>query len=199
MNYLAHLLLSGSDPQVQVGGLLGDFLKGPVPASLPARVAQGVILHREIDRFTDSHPLFLRSRARISPERQRLGGILVDVFYDHFLALDWDAYSPEPLDHFASAAYAVLAAHQHCLPDNLVQALPTMRSQNWLLSYRDPTGIGTTIDRIAARRAPRLGRLVGGVEEMLADYQGFRDDFHAFFPAVQALAEAHLEKQGVSH
>lgn len=192
MNYLAHLLLSGADPQVRVGGLLGDFLKGPISAELPPGIAHGVALHRQIDRFTDHHSMFLRSRARISEGRRRLGGILVDVFYDHFLALDWDRYSDEPLERFAVASYDALDAESRWLPDNLAEAVPKMRSQNWLLGYRDPAGIGVAIDRIAARRAPRLDKLIGGVEEMLGDFDGFAADFRAFFPEVQAMARAYV-------
>ena len=89
MNFLAHALLSGEAEADRVGGLMGDFVKGPLPAGLPPDLAAGVALHRAIDSFADRHPAFAASRARVSPGRRRVGGILVDLFYDHLLARDW--------------------------------------------------------------------------------------------------------------
>ena len=82
MNFLAHTVLAGADEADRIGGLLGDFIKGPLPAGLPPALASGVALHRAIDGFVDRHPAFLASRARVSPLRRRVAGVLVDLFYD---------------------------------------------------------------------------------------------------------------------
>lgn len=89
MNFLAHAVLAGDDAADRIGGLLGDFVKGPLPAGLPPALASGVALHRAIDGFADHHPAFLASRARIGARRRRVAGALVDLFYDHLLARDW--------------------------------------------------------------------------------------------------------------
>lgn len=89
MNFLAHTVLAGIDEADRIGGLLGDFIKGPLPAGLPPALASGVALHRAIDGYADRHPAFLASRARISSRRRRVAGVLVDLFYDHLLARDW--------------------------------------------------------------------------------------------------------------
>ncbi len=86
MNYLAHFYLSGEDPHWRVGGLMGDFLRGPVPEALPPGVRAGVMLHRRIDAYTDAHPVVGRSRRRVRPALRRFAGIVVDMSYDHFLA-----------------------------------------------------------------------------------------------------------------
>ena len=101
MNYLAHLYLAGDDSELLIGGLMGDFVKGRVDPARPAAVRAGILLHRRVDSFTDQHPVVRRSKARIDPEFRRYAGILVDLFFDHFLACDWPAYSRQPLPQYA--------------------------------------------------------------------------------------------------
>ena len=92
MNYLAHLLLSGPDRDMQVGGLLGDFVKGPLKGELPTRVEQGIRLHRHIDTLTDGHPAFMAATRRLPGEWRRYRGILLDIYFDHLLACRWGHY-----------------------------------------------------------------------------------------------------------
>ncbi len=99
MNYLAHAVLAGPDPLLRLGGLMGDFVKGPLspaPAHLPERLTQGLRLHRAIDAYAETHPAFCTSRARVSAPRRRVAGIMVDMFYDHFLARGWAAWPTAP-------------------------------------------------------------------------------------------------------
>ena len=119
MNYLAHLLLAGDEEADQVGGLLGDFVRGPLPCGLPPDLAAGVALHRQVDSFTDAHPLFLRSRERVSAGRRRVSGIMVDLFYDHFLACHWARYCSLPLTRFTRLMYDRVAAREPHLPERL--------------------------------------------------------------------------------
>jgi hypothetical protein len=104
MNYLAHLHLAPDDAAARVGNLLGDFLKPSHAGHLPQALQQGMALHRQIDSHTDSHPLVARSKQRIAAERRRYAGILVDIFYDHFLAQHWPRFSSMPLADFTAAA-----------------------------------------------------------------------------------------------
>ena len=97
MNFLAHALLAGNDPALIVGGVVGDWIKGPLPGPLPPDLARGVALHRAIDSHAETHPAFQRSRNRVAPDRRRYAGILVDIFYDHLLARDWASLQPMPL------------------------------------------------------------------------------------------------------
>ena len=103
MNYLAHALLAGDHPADRIGGVIGDFVKGPLdplPAGLGPGLAAGVMLHRRIDSFADTHPAFLRSRGRVSAARRRVAGVMVDMFYDHFLARHWAHFSDQALGDF---------------------------------------------------------------------------------------------------
>lgn len=188
VNFLAHAYLAGPDPALQVGGMMGDFVKGPLPAGLPPDLAAGVALHRRIDSFTDAHPVFRRSRARVSPERRRYAGIMVDLFYDHFLARHWARFHVLPLEAFTAQVYGRLAARAGSLPPALVRILPSMRTEDWLGSYRAVEYVGLALDRMATHRLRQPNRLGGAGEELVRGYEGFEADFLEFLPAVAQSA-----------
>lgn len=188
MNFLAHAFLAGDAEADRIGGLMGDFVKGPLPAGLPPPLASGVALHRAIDSFADRHPAFIASRARISPLRRRVGGVLVDLFYDHLLARDWADYCAEPLDDYAVRLYAELDANTALLPERAREIADLMCRYNWLGSYRNVDAVGRAIDRMAIHRLSRVNPLGGGIEEFLADSDGFENDFRAFLPDAVAFA-----------
>ena len=189
MNFLAHAFLAGDVATDRVGGVLGDFVKGPLPAGLPAGLAAGVALHRAIDSFADRHPAFAASRARISATRRRVGGVLVDLFYDHLLAKEWEKYHPLPLSDYTTQIYTELRIHASELPAQANEIAVSMRRSDWLSSYRDIAHIGDAIDRMSVYRMRRANPLSGGVEEFLADAEGFHTDFIAFLPAALAFAQ----------
>lgn len=188
MNFLAHALLSGDAEADRVGGLMGDFIKGPLPAGLPPDLAGGVALHRAIDSFADRHPAFVASRARISPERRRVSGVLVDIFYDHLLARDWADHGQGVLEDYAARLYASLRVRSGLLPEKAREIAELMSSNDWLCSYRNVAAVGRVIDRMAVYRLRRTNPLGGGIEEFLADAAGFAADFRAFLPDAVAFA-----------
>lgn len=183
MNFLAHAFLAGTEPADRLGAMLGDFVKGPLPAGLPPDVAAGVALHRRIDSFADAHPAFRRSRARVSRRRQRYGGIMVDMFYDHLLARHWNDFSDEPIESFSAGIYALLEAHSQLLPQRLTEVLVFMKRDNWLVSYREVAEVGLALDRLSRHRLSHPNPLAGAVEELELGYAGFKSDFHDFLPA----------------
>jgi acyl carrier protein phosphodiesterase len=190
MNFLAHAWLAGPEEAYRVGGLLGDFIKGPVPESLPPGLAEGVRLHRAIDSYAEGHPAFRASRGRVSPERRRVAGIMVDMFYDHFLARHWAEYQPgEPLAAFTARHYALLGGLGADLPPRLARILPAMAAGDWLASYRDAASVAAALDRMATRLT-RANPLPGSGEELLADYAGFEADFRVFIEDARRFAEA---------
>jgi acyl carrier protein phosphodiesterase len=144
-----------------------------------------------IDAFTDSHPVVHRSRARIGGDYGHAGGILVDIFYDHFLALDWGRYSPEPLDAFTARLYGDIRAGTVHFPTEAREALERMMREDRLGSYRRLDGIEASLRRVSLRLAARIGRDLGlerGVSDLVANFEGLRDDFAEFFPQLQAHA-----------
>lgn len=180
MNFLAHAWLAGEGTEDRLGAMIGDFVKGPLPGDLPAGLAAGVELHRRVDSYADDHPAFRRSRERVSRERRRYGGIMVDMFYDHFLALHWSRFSPQPLEAYAATLYAQAETHLQSLPGRFHRTLVYMRDENWLLSYREPSAIAVTLDRLAEYRLRQPNRLGGGGAELLEDYLGYEADFFEF-------------------
>jgi acyl carrier protein phosphodiesterase len=193
MNFLAHALLAGDAPADRLGGLIGDFVKGPLPAGLPPDVAAGVALHRAIDVFADAHPAFRRSRARVSAERRRVAGVMIDMFYDHFLARHWPLFAAEPLEDFAARMYRLMGEHAALLPPRLALILPRMRDDDWLSAYRSADAIAAALERIALRLR-RTNTLAGSGEELLRHYAAFEADFFDFiadarrFTAMQRAA-----------
>jgi len=189
MNFLAHALLAGDAAADRIGGLLGDFIKGPLPAGLPPDLAAGVALHRAIDSFADRHPAFIASRARVSPLRRRVGGVLVDLFYDHLLARDWGEHAPDTLEDYTARLYLSLDDFAAVLPQRAWEVAARMREYDWLSSYRRVEAVGEAIDRMAVYRLRRANPLAGGIEEFLADPEGFAADFREFLPDALDFAE----------
>lgn len=193
MNYLAHAYLAGEADSDRLGGLMGDFVKGPLPCGLPSDLAAGVALHRRIDSYADTHPAFRRSRARVSAARRRYAGVMVDMFYDHLLASHWESYSAQALTQYTRGVYDLLDANAALLPERLGQVRIWMRKDDWLCAYRTLEGTGAALDRIARHRLSRPGTLPGAIEELARDYPGFKADFLEFMSdaiAMTALVRA---------
>lgn len=190
MNFLAHLFLGPQEPQRALGSLLGDFVKGPLDSlQLPEQVKQGVWLHRRIDGFTDAHPMVIRSKRRVSADRRRYAGIMVDMFYDHLLAAHWSRYSDLPIGRFTQDMYAVLLAQQTEIPDSAWPIIQRMAQQDWLTSYAELSNLHQAVNNIS-RRFTRVTTLPGGVAELETAYGGFEEDFLLFMPEVIEFARA---------
>ncbi|MEH2230408.1 MAG: ACP phosphodiesterase [Nostoc sp.] len=180
MNYLAHLFLSQYTTGFLIGGLLGDFVKGNVEHIYTGDIKKGIYLHRKIDVYTDTHNIFCSSKRLISPKRRRFAGILIDLFYDHFLAKNWSEYSNIELFHFSQHVYNVLQSNQDLLPESLKLILPSMISQDWLTSYREVAAVENALKRISAR-VKRENDIKSGIEDLLSNYQQLESNFLDFF------------------
>lgn len=176
MNFLAHAYLAADDPALVVGGVIGDWIKGPLPGPLPADLARGVALHRAIDSHAETQAAFRASRARISPTRRRYGGVVVDIVYDHLLARRWSEFHPQPLDAFCAEVYRLIGARLDDIPPSAHFALQLMADEDWLASYRDIDGIADVLARMA-RRARQPNPLLHAEQEYLGDTVGFAGDF----------------------
>jgi acyl carrier protein phosphodiesterase len=190
MNYLAHLYLSEQTEDAWLGSLLGDFVKGPLDERYNEAITRAIALHRKIDTFTDAHPVVLQSKARISPPRRRYAGIMVDMFYDHFLAKNWREFHGEPLGGFTAKIYSMLARQHAILPERLQRMAPFMAQGDWLGSYAEVRSIHTALDRMG-QRLTRENRLLNSAEELVEHYAGLEADFRAFLPQVREFAKSH--------
>jgi acyl carrier protein phosphodiesterase len=186
VNFLAHLYLSGDDPQLLVGNLMGDFVKGRLEGRYPPAIEQGIVLHRRIDSFAGRSPHFLRSKRRLDERFGLYRGVLVDLFYDHFLAAHWEEFADVPSSLFLADARRVLEEHREVLPERLWRIIPLM-FEEWLPAYREIDGIA----RALLRMSGRIGRpnpLGEGAGELTRHYEGLYGDFREFLPEVQKFA-----------
>ncbi len=188
MNWLAHLVLSEPSSAFRIGNLLPDILPWSEWAALPAKYQRGMECHRVIDAFTDSHPIFRRSVRRVDGPFRRYAGILIDVFYDHFLARMWSHYAAVPLEEFAAEFYASLPAHRNDLPATAYTRLLQMKAGDWLCSYRELHGVRRALEGIGTRFRKPL-ELGEATAELEMRYHALSDDFVEFFPALRSRVE----------
>jgi len=181
MNYLAHLFLSKGTPESLIGNLLGDFVKGTAVNLYPEEIRKGIDLHRKVDSYTDSHAIVRSSKSLVCSHRRRFAGVLIDVFYDHFLAKNWREYSEIPLRDFSQHVYKILQENCDILPESLQRVLPTIIARDLLSSYQEIAEIGITLTRMSAR-IKRTNNLASGIEDLTANYQRLESDFRDFFP-----------------
>jgi len=186
VNFLAHLALSGEEPEILVGNLMGDFVKGRLEGRFPPGIRQGIELHRKIDSFAGQNEFFIRSKQRNDARFGLYRGVLVDLYYDHFLAVNWQDYGRLPLQQFIDNASAILEEHREMLPERLQLRLAELFS-DWLPSYLELDGIDRVLKRMAAR-LKRANPLGDGVGELKSNYGALEEDFRSFFPQLRAYA-----------
>jgi acyl carrier protein phosphodiesterase len=194
LNWLSHLHLGGTDPIRRLGHLSGDFVRGADLGRLPPLLVRGIAEHRQIDAFTDAHPLVRRSRARIDGPLRRYAGVLVDVFYDHVLAADWGRHAPgrPPLRTFVDLVYADLNAHRELLPERLAAIAPRMITEDGLASYGSIAGLRGILRRMEGRLR-RPVALAAGAALLERQRAAFAADFAEFYPELRAFAAALAE------
>ena len=192
MNFLAHLYLSGDDPATMVGNFIGDFVKGRnAMEQFEPAIIRGIELHRAIDEFTDSHAVVTESKNRLRPKYRHYSGVIVDVFYDHFLARNWDQYHQELLPDFADKAYDTIQSYDSILPSDVKYMMPYMIKGNWLVSYSNPEGIHRALSGMA-RRTPYESKMEEATVDLVASYELFKSEFDAFFPELKSFSQKFL-------
>ncbi|SHJ51864.1 Acyl carrier protein phosphodiesterase [Hymenobacter daecheongensis DSM 21074] len=194
MNFLAHLLLSGSPAatpdydDIVVGNFAAEAVRGRAALeAYPATVQRGIRLHRFIDSFTDSHPVVRRSTARLrAAGLGKWAGVVADVGYDHLLARDFAEFHPaEPLPAFAQRMYALLHARRQELPERLQHMFQYMRRDDWLTGYARPEGLNRALLGLS-RRVPNGAILAAGAAAFLIEVEAYEADFREFWPELRA-------------
>lgn len=180
MNFLAHIFLSSDNELLTIGNFAGDAVKGKDYTHFPAAMQAGIQLHREIDTFTDAHPVVRQSTKRLHKNYSHYSGIIVDIFYDHFLAKNWERYSDIPLSVFVEDFYRCLNKHFDLLPARIKVLTPFMIKENWLLSYTTMEGIQKVLNGMNRRTRGR-SKMNRATTELQDHYQAFEDDFTLFF------------------
>jgi acyl carrier protein phosphodiesterase len=195
MNYLAHLYLSGNDEELLVGNYIADGLKGADKSIYNERILEGIKLHRKIDDFTDTHDVFVKSAQRLKPKYGLYGWVLVDIFYDHILAKNWNQYHHEPLNNFALHVYQLLEKRKEQLPKHSQRFLWYMQQYHILFHYANYEGIEKVLLGMSKRT-----RFDSGMERAIVDLKNdihlYEEDFAQFFPDLVTFVNSELQRVG---
>jgi len=197
LNHLAHALLSGPDADLQLGSLLGDFWRGAPDPEWTAGVRAGVILHRKIDVYTDSHPQVSAARALFEPPFRRYAGILIDIYFDHVLARDWSLHATDSLAEFSARIGDLLDRHARWLPADLNRFAGYFHRHGLFGAYAQRA----TIDQVLVGVSGRLRHpnLLGEAGPALWERSNELDAaFARFFPDLADYARRQLDLLGAS-
>ena len=180
MNFLAHIYLSGDNDLIKIGNFMADGIRGKHFESYPLEIQKGIILHRAIDTFTDAHPIFRQSTKKLHEKYHHYAGVIVDVFYDHFLAKNWNTYSNEKLDDFVARFYQSLHDNHINLSERTKGMMPYMIEHNWLVSYQTVEGINRILTQMD-QRTKNESKMRFATNELSEFYPEFEEEFTNFF------------------
>lgn len=183
MNFLAHLFLSCDDEDLLIGNFIADFIRNKEVSTYSTSIQNGIHLHRQIDTFTDAHPLVRKSVHRLRPFHHKYAPVLIDIIFDHLLANNWNRYTEQSLDDFASNVYKILTSRMKELPKKLQARLPGMIQANWLQGYGTKEGIIFTLKKMD-ERASFPSNFSDGFIHLNLDYDEYNGEFQQFFPEV---------------
>lgn len=197
MNFLAHLHLSGNSEQVMIGNFIGDFVRGNPEGVFEPQISQGIFLHRAIDEFTDRHDIVRESKAKLRNKYRHYSGVIVDIFYDHYLAANWENFSDISLEDFANNCYQILNNNSEVLPNKVNYMIKYMVKDNWLVNYRYLQGIRKSLYGMS-RRTKFDSKMDQAIRELELHYLDFQDEFMAFYPQLMGKADQFLKEKGGS-
>lgn len=183
MNFLAHIYLSCDNEDLLIGNFIADFIRNKEVPNFSPAIQKGIILHRQIDTFTDEHPLVKKGTKRLQEAHHKYAPVIVDVWYDYLLANNWDRYSGENLDDFCEGVYRILEKRMDDLPLKLQKRVPIMIEHKWLQAYGTDEGIRYTFKRLSERLS-KPEYLDGVVENLLSFNEKMTEEFNLFFPEV---------------
>jgi acyl carrier protein phosphodiesterase len=180
MNFLAHIYLSFDDKEITLGNFFADHIRGNKYKHFPNRIQKGILLHREIDTFTDAHPIARQSSKRLHKNYSHYSRVIVDIYYDHFLAKNWTDYSNVPLADYVENFYDLLEDNYDILPIATKRMMPYMIADNWLLNYANLAGIQRVLNGMN-RRTKNKSRMNFAILDLEEHYEEFENEFTNFF------------------
>ena len=183
MNFLAHFFLSCEREELLIGNFLADYLNNKQLRQYPEPIQEGVRLHRAIDTYTDNHPEVLKGVRRLYGPHGKYAPVIVDVYYDYLLSVNWQRYSDKPLAEFTQDIYRTLEENMDLMPPGLRQHLPQMIADDWLRAYGTHNGLAIAFRRMKAR-VSRPEYLDGVLESLVLHFEELNEEFNNFFPEV---------------
>lgn len=188
MNFLAHIFLSQNIDKVKIGNFIADSVRGNNFGDFDPEVQKGIILHRSIDTFTDAHPIFRVGTKRLHSRYHHYAGVILDVFYDHFLARNWSRYSSIPLQEHNHQFYDLLEKNLDWMPERIEKILPIMRSQDWLTTYATIGGLSEILFQMD-RRTKLVSKMQFAPEELEEFYDEYKAEFFEFFEELRKFVD----------
>ncbi len=192
MNYLAHAWLSFNQPEILVGNMISDFVKGRKRFDFPEGVQRGIMLHRNIDEFTDTHEVTKKAKSFFKPAVGLYAGAFVDVVYDHFLATDKNEFTDDTLMNFSLGVYKTLEEYQTILPEKFAVMLPYMKRDNWLYNYKTLHGIEMSFGGFM-HRAKYLNKSSLPFACFTENYEALQNCYVAFSAGIKKFARHQLQ------
>jgi acyl carrier protein phosphodiesterase len=192
MNFLAHLYLSRDIEEIAIGNFIADHVKGNKINAFSEEIQSGIYLHRAIDHYTDTHALVKLSMSRIRDHYQKYSGVVVDMYYDHFLSKNWNEYSDIDLKEFTGKHYRMLMRNFLILPPKSKRILPFMVKDDWLYSYQDFKFLQWSFHGLASRTKFE-SNMKNAVNDLVKNYEDFESDFKQFFPELIEFSDRKLE------
>ncbi len=192
MNFLAHIYLSGTNEQVILGNFIGDWIKGSDYKQYPADIQKGMLLHRTIDFYTDSHTIVRASKSRLNTDYHKYSGIIIDIFYDHILAKNWQLYSKVSLADYCENVNNVLMSQMHFLPQNIQEFVPNFMKNRWLESYASIQGIEQVLNGMV-KNTSLPDKTIYAINILIKFYDEFRDEFYEYFPQLIKHVEENFQ------
>lgn len=188
MNFLAHLYLSGESDQVKIGNFIGDFVKASDMENFSETINEGIRMHWAIDEFTDTHLVVQKSKDRLRPKYGHYAGVIVDIYYDHFLARNWKNYHQDDLRSYVNQQYKMLQSHISILPKKVVRMLPYMIKYDWLYNYQYFDGIERVMHGMA-NRSNFNSKMEESVVELKKYHKEFEGEFEEFFTELKSYCD----------
>lgn len=193
MNFLAHIYLSGEDDFVKIGNFMADSIRGSQYLDYPNSLQKGILLHRHIDSFTDSHPIYRKSKHRLHEKYGHYSGVIMDIAYDHFLAKNWSKYSNEKLEDYAADFYKLMQDNYEILTERTKGMLPYMIGRNWLVSYATIAGLEMILFQMDYRTKHRA-HMQEAIVEIQDFYTEFESEFFQFFEELVLSCQQKLKE-----
>ncbi len=193
MNYLAHLYLSDNDKNIQLGNFMADAVKGKMYKNYSKGIQTGIILHRNIDSFTDNDIIVKQSKRRLHSRYRHYKGVIIDIFYDHFLAKNWSNYSSILLYDFSHSFYKTLEANIEILPEKIQYITPFIIKNDWLTNYATIEGIEKVLIGMN-RRTSEVSQMHLSINDLKENYNDFENDFKLFFEKLRIFSADKLKE-----
>ena len=192
MNFLAHIYLSGNNDDLIIGNFIADFIRGNNYKHLPKTIQKGILFHRQIDSFTDTHKIVHISKRRLHERYGHYDGVIIDILYDHFLAKNWMNYSTVSLIKTEQNFITLMNNHFDLLPEKVKHILPYMKAQKYLSSYATLTGIEKSLISVN-KRTKFKSQMHLAIEDLEIYYTEFEKDFTIFFKDLCIFSDDYIK------